>query len=145
MPTRRGLAVSGLVAALLLLGTSAVDSAAAAGGPPPAAKGPVEAKGPAELGHEHAGAQLDDHDRAEHMAEDLVGTPISVIEQRTTANAARIQKATGVRPGTSRAQAAAVAADPGVAGSWSPIVDTPLVPVFAAILPNGKSLMWDSV
>lgn len=136
MRTRRGLTVSGLVAALLILGTSPIDSAAAVGG-----SGPAEV---AEQGHEHAAAHLDDHDSAEHMAQDMVGTPIRVIEQRTAENAARIQKATGVRPGTSRAKAA-VAADPGLSGSWSPIVETPLVPVFTAILPNGKSLIWDSV
>jgi hypothetical protein len=39
----------------------------------------------------------------------------------------------------------AVAADPGQSGSWSPVVGTPVVPVFTAVLPNGKVLIWDSV
>ncbi|WP_230859779.1 galactose oxidase-like domain-containing protein [Actinoplanes aureus] len=67
-----------------------------------------------------------------------------VIEQRTTENAARIQRETGKRPGTAR-PAAAVAPDPGQSGSWSPVVGTPVVPVFEAVLPNGKVLVWDSV
>ncbi|MCU7730370.1 DUF1929 domain-containing protein [Actinoplanes sp. KI2] len=78
------------------------------------------------------------------MAEDLAGTPMTVIEQQTAANAARIQKVTGVRPGTARLKAS-VAADPGLSGSWSPVVSTPVVPVFDAVLPNGKVLIWDSV
>lgn len=69
-----------------------------------------------------------------------------VIEQRTAGNAARIQRSTGVRPGVARAAAkAAVAADPGRSGEWSPVLDTPVVPVFQAVLPNGKVLIWDSV
>lgn len=67
-----------------------------------------------------------------------------VIEEQTAGNAAKIQRATGLRPGAARGKAA-VAADPGVAGSWSPVVDTPVVPVFQAVLPNGKVLIWDSV
>jgi hypothetical protein len=30
-------------------------------------------------------------------------------------------------------------------GQWSAIIDAPIVPVFTALLPNGKVLMWDSV
>ena len=66
------------------------------------------------------------------------------IEKQTATNAARIQRETGRRPGTARSQAALVA-DPGQSGSWSPVVDTPVVPVFEAVLPNGKVLIWDSV
>ncbi|MGN9914646.1 galactose oxidase-like domain-containing protein [Phytohabitans sp. LJ34] len=87
--------------------------------------------------HEH-----DDH--REHIAEDLVGTPMRVIEKRTAENAARIQRETGLRPGTARNRASAVA-DPGQSGSWSPVFGTPVVPVFEAVLPNGKVLSWDSV
>jgi hypothetical protein len=86
----------------------------------------------------------DGHDEHEHMLEDLAQTPINVIEKQTRANAVRIQKATGVRPGAARTRAA-VAADPGKSGSWSAVVDTPVVPVFQAVLPNGKVLIWDSV
>ena len=41
--------------------------------------------------------------------------------------------------------AVAAAADPGQGGQWSAVRDTPVVPVFQAVLPNGKVLMWDSV
>jgi len=82
----------------------------------------------------------------EHMALDLVGTPISTIEQKTAQNAARIQRRTGLRPGSVRKTRAALAdSDPAQTGEWSPVVDTPVVPVFQAVLPNGKVLIWDSV
>jgi hypothetical protein len=117
----------------LLFATSAVDSATASGG-----------AGRAEAGkHVHKHAHEHDDGR-EHMAEDLVGTPMRVIEERTAATATRIQRETGVRPGMARTRAA-VAADPGQSGSWSPVVGTPVVPVFTAMLPNGKVLIWDSV
>ena len=128
MRTRRGLVAFGLLSALLLFGISAVDSAAAAG-----AAGPADA---AKHVHQLAPEHVDGHDDgAEHMAEDLVGTPMRVIEERTAANAARIQRETGLRPGTARTRASAVA-DPGKSGSWSPVVDTPVVPVFEAVLPE---------
>ncbi|XVU28604.1 galactose oxidase-like domain-containing protein [Actinoplanes sp. CA-054009] len=78
------------------------------------------------------------------MLEDLAGTPMSVIERQTAENAARIQRSTGVRPGTATKKAN-VAADPGLSGSWSPVLETAVVPVFTAVLPNGKLLVWDSV
>ena len=65
------------------------------------------------------------------MAQDLVGTPMRVIEQRTAENAARIQLKTGLRPGMAPHRAS-VSADPGQSGRWSPVVDTPVVPVFDA-------------
>ena len=40
---------------------------------------------------------------------------------------------------------AAAAADPGIGGSWSGVLPAPVVPIFAALLPNGKVLIWDSV
>jgi hypothetical protein len=136
MRTHRGLIASGLLS-VLLFATSAVDPASAAG-----------AAGRTEAGkhvHKHAQEHAHEHDDGrEHMAEDLVGTPMRVIEERTAATAARIQRETGMRPGVARTRAA-VAADPGQSGSWSPVVGTPVVPVFTAVLPNGKVLIWDSV
>ncbi|HET9411779.1 MAG TPA: galactose oxidase-like domain-containing protein [Candidatus Saccharimonadales bacterium] len=90
---------------------------------------------------------------AMHAADDLASMPVSKIEHQTAANRARIQKETGVEPGTARpnkvgnspATMAAVAADPGVSGKWSSVVNTPVVPIFQALLPNGKVLIWDSV
>ncbi|AEV88478.1 galactose oxidase [Actinoplanes sp. SE50] len=125
MRLRRGLIISGLFSALLLAGTSGVHPAA----------------GQADAGHLH-GDEADEI--REHMALDLADTPISEIERRTAVNAARIQRDTGHRPGTPVSRVA-VSADPGRSGSWSPVVGTPVVPVFDAVLPNGKVLIWDSV
>ncbi|KHD73472.1 galactose oxidase [Actinoplanes utahensis] len=66
-----------------------------------------------------------------------------VIEEQTKANADRIQRATGLRPGVTPNRR--IAADPGADGAWSAVVNTPVVPVFTAVLPNGKLLIWDSV
>ena len=123
MPVRRSVLASGVLS-LLLVAVNATGSPAAAGD-----------------AHAHVHAHDDNH---EHMAQDLVGTPIRVIEQQTAATAARIQRKTGLRPGTTRLKAA-VAADPGLSGSWSPVIATPVVPIFQAVLPNGKVLIWDSV
>jgi hypothetical protein len=141
MRTRRGLVVSGSLSALLLFANSAVDSATAAGGAGRAGAGKHV--------HTHAQEHVHEHvhgpdDGREHMAEDLVGTPMRVVEKRTAETAARIQRETGVRPGAARTRTAVVA-DPGLSGSWSPVVGTPVVPVFTAVLPNGKVLIWDSV
>ncbi|GLW31142.1 galactose oxidase-like domain-containing protein [Actinoplanes regularis] len=137
MRTRRGLGAFGLLSALLLFGTAATGPAVAAGN-----------AGHAQVGdhvHEHTHAEAHGHDDSpEHAAQDLVGTPMRVIEQRTAGNAERVRRATGVRPGSARTKAALVT-DPGRSGSWSPVVDTPVVPVFQAVLPNGKVLIWDSV
>ena len=136
MRTRRGVITSVLLSGLLLTGMSANDPAGAAGHIHAHAHEHVH-------GEAHADAHAHD-DGPEHMAQDLVGTPIREIEQQTAANAARIQRETGRRPGTAQTRAA-VAADPGQSGSWSPVVGTPVVPVFTAVLPNGKVLTWDSV
>lgn len=93
------------------------------------------------------------HDDRKHAAQDLVGTPVSEIERKTNENKKRIMEKTGVEPGAARSQKkagqkatfAAVAADPGISGSWSSVLNTEVVPVFQALLPNGKLLIWDSV
>jgi hypothetical protein len=132
MHIRRGYLLSCLLSVVLMTTSPAAGSATAAA--------PEQHREPAAHTHGHT-----DDDAAEHMAEDLVGTPIRVIEQETARNAARIQQATGLRPGVARTRAAAVAADPGQSGSWSPVTATPVVPIFQAVLPNGKILIWDSV
>ena len=95
----------------------------------------------------------DPHSDAEHAEQDLVGTPITSIERRTRAVAAQIKGSTGAAPGghartqtvpNSRLSVAA-AADPGVGGAWSSVISTDVVPIFQAVLPDGKVLMWDSV
>jgi len=100
-----------------------------------------------------------EHTDAEHAKEDLAGTSIEKIEKQTLASAAKIKKATGQTPGrrtedqnvpNARVSAAA-AQDPGQGGSWSSVINTDqgskvgVVPIFQAVLPNGKVLMWDSV
>jgi hypothetical protein len=102
-------------------------------------------------------AQADPDDPHEtdvqHAAQDLAGVPIGEIEKDTRANAVKIKKATGAVPGrrtTSQRVAndrmsIAVSADPGQGGQWSAVQGTPVVPVFQAVLPNGKVLLWDSV
>jgi hypothetical protein len=100
-----------------------------------------------------------EHTDGEHAEEDLAGTSIDKIEKETLANAAKIKKATGRTPGrrsedqnvpNARVSAAA-AQDPGQGGSWSGVINTDqetkvgVVPIFQAVLPNGKVLMWDSV
>src|SRR5215208_3478514 len=107
------------------------------------------------LGADLASADpADDHDTdLEHAEQDLVGTPITEIERQTRANAAKIREATGVAPGghssnqkiANASLSTAAAADPGVGGAWSPMIPTDVVPIFQAVLPNGKVLMWDSV
>jgi hypothetical protein len=134
MRTRRRLIWSSLLSAALLFG----GSATAAGAPgQPAAEPHAHTD---EHAHEHAHLA----DDAEHMAEDLVGTPMRVIEQKTGEKARQIERQTGVRPGTARATRA-LAADAGQSGSWSPVTATSVVPIFQAVLPNGKLLIWDSV
>ena len=41
--------------------------------------------------------------------------------------------------------AAAVSPDPGQVGQWGPLVNWPVVPVFVALLANGKVLAYDSI
>ncbi|WP_350277814.1 galactose oxidase-like domain-containing protein [Kribbella sp. HUAS MG21] len=136
--TRARTAVAVAVPLVVVLGVSVPVSAH---GEPPAA-------GTAEP---HAHPTPHDHDSAEHAAEDLVGVPIREIERAAKAKADEVQRQTGKRPGRRSPQeqavadARAAAADPAVAGAWSGVVEAPLVPVFTAMLPNGKVLMWDSV
>lgn len=99
-------------------------------------------------GHSHDHGTTED---AAHAAEDLVGVPMTEIERAAKARADEVTRQTGRRPGRrspaeqAQANAVAAAADPAVSGVWSGVVDTPVVAVFTAMLPNGKVLMWDSV
>jgi hypothetical protein len=52
----------------------------------------------------------------------------------------------GLRPYSRNASVRAlVQGSPDQVGKWSPIIEMPVVPIFTALLPNGKVLMWDSV
>jgi hypothetical protein len=89
---------------------------------------------------------------AEHAKQDLAATPIEQIERETRANADKTKKATGDTPGrrtddqtVPNARLSAVAAqDAGQGGKWSSVYSTSVVPIFQAVLPNGKVLIWDS-
>jgi Galactose oxidase-like, Early set domain/Ricin-type beta-trefoil lectin domain len=95
----------------------------------------------------------DPHSGAEHAQQDLVGSSITDIERQTRAAAAKIKDATGTAPGghvrtqtvPNNGLSSAAAVDPGVGGAWSAVIPTDVVPIFQAMLPNGKVLMWDSV
>ena len=93
------------------------------------------------LGHE--GHALTDAER--HVAADTADVSVKTLERRMR----RVTRRLGRQPGT-RAPASAAArltetTDPGQVGSWSPVFAAPVVPVFEALLPSGKILMWDSV
>jgi hypothetical protein len=80
----------------------------------------------------------DIHTAAGHHAEDQV--------VHDAATEARLNRETRLRSAAaSKATAAAVAANPGKAGRWGPVVDWPVVGIHVALLPNGKMLAWDSV
>ena len=75
---------------------------------------------------------------AGHRAEDTVlhDAAIEASLNKATRHASAV---------LSRAAAATVAADPGQAGQWGPVVNWPVVGIHVALLPNGKVLAWDSV
>jgi Domain of unknown function (DUF1929)/FG-GAP repeat len=100
-----------------------------------------------------------DETDVEHAKQDLAGTSIEKIEKDTKANATKIKNETGHTPGRRSDEqtvpnarvSAAAAQDPGQGGNWSSVIPTDqgskvgVVPIFQAVLPNGKVLMWDSV
>lgn len=94
-------------------------------------------------------------DGEDHAVDDLVGTSVSDIEQKTAENKKRLLQETGVEPGAARPRdigtskrtfsMAAISTDPAVSGAWSSVIGTQVIPIFQAVLPNGKVLIWDSV
>ena len=106
------------------------------------------------VGVDLAAAHPDDenHKDAAHAKEDLADTSITQIEKETKANATKIKEDTGETPGRQTEDqnipnarlAAAAADDPGQGGKWSSVMNTSVVPIFQAVLPNGKVLLWDS-
>jgi hypothetical protein len=79
-------------------------------------------------------------DAERHVAADMAGVSVTKLEKRVNA----IARTLGRKPGT-RVAALAAIGDPGTTGSWSGVIDAPVVPIFSALLPSGKILMWDSV
>ena len=86
-----------------------------------------------------------------HRAADLAGVSVPTLERRVAALARRLGRRPGtrrIRTGTRGARAAASAlavGGPDQVGQWSPVLEAPVVPIFSALLPNGKVLIWDSV
>ena len=76
-----------------------------------------------------------------HRAADLAGVSVPTLERRVRTLTRRL----GRQPGTRVAAARVATGDPGLVGSWSQVIPAPVVPIFEALLPNGKILMWDSV
>jgi hypothetical protein len=90
--------------------------------------------------HEEAQPELTASER--HHADDLAGVSVPTLERQVRART----NALGLQPGTRAAtERLAATVDPGLVGSWSPVMPAPVVPIFEALLPNGKILMWDSV
>ncbi|NNG37917.1 DUF1929 domain-containing protein [Flexivirga sp. ID2601S] len=94
---------------------------------------PARAAGLAAHGDTGSGTE----DPKAHAERDLAGVPMSQIEKKANPAAARAD-----RPSLQRARAGIA---PQLGGSWAAPVATQVVPVFTALLPNGKLLMWDSV
>ncbi len=78
----------------------------------------------------------------DHRATDLTGVSVTTQEREARA----IERELGRRPGDAPKPASGERADDfGVTGRWSAVEPAPVVPIFEALLPNGKVLMWDSV
>ncbi|MGH8611644.1 MAG: galactose oxidase-like domain-containing protein, partial [Gammaproteobacteria bacterium] len=74
---------------------------------------------------------------AVHAQEDLANRTMGDFEANADPQA-------GLNPEFSASVAAAL--DPGTVGKWSGIIGgLPVVPIFVALLPDGRALMWDSV
>ncbi len=134
-------ALTALIGSLaLVLGFGMAAASAPAHAEPAEAHAAEDTSGH-QAAHDHGSAQAaDDHGRA-HAEDDLVG--VSVDELERSAN-----PKVGKRPATGTAATKAAAAElagPEVSGTWGPILPAAVVPVFTALLPNGKILMWDSV
>lgn len=80
-------------------------------------------------------------DPERHRAADLAGVPVDTLERRVDA----LAKELGHRPGSRLTADADAAGQPHVAGTWSEVQSAPVVPIFSALLPSGKILIWDSV
>ena len=96
---------------------------------------------PATAAAHHEDGQLTAAQR--HMAADLAGVSVQTLERRVN----RIARRLGYRPGARLKSGGRLAAvgDPGTVGSWSGVIAAPVVPIFSALLPSGRILMWDSV
>lgn len=123
----RSVMVVGLAGAMLVAG------AAAYAGP-----GAAAPSSPEEAFTETPSKGADGHD---HAHTDLAGVSMAELEKAANPRV-------GLRPKSGKAAQEArqaIAAGPEASGSWGAVHATAVVPVFSALLPNGKVLMWDSV
>ncbi|MFP5282142.1 MAG: ricin-type beta-trefoil lectin domain protein [Actinomycetes bacterium] len=103
----------------------------------------------ADPGHETGEHQTD----AKHAQQDLADQSITDVERKTRKAALSIERAEGEAPGgqtddqvvPNERASERTEDDPGQGGAWEAPIDTDVVPIFQAVLPNGKVLMWDSV
>ena len=134
-------ALTALIGSLaLVLGFGMAAASAPAHADPADAHAAVDTSGQ-QAAHDHGSADAADDPGRAHAEDDLVG--VSVDELERSAN-----PKVGKRPATGTAATKAAAAElagPEVSGTWGPILPAAVVPVFTALLPNGKILMWDSV
>lgn len=91
---------------------------------------------------DHGGLDNVSVDALERLANPLAGVNPLAEVNRLTGTAAR-SRAASIQ--LAQAQVNAASGTPDQIGQWSNLIDLPLVPIFAALLPNGKVLMWDSV
>ena len=88
-----------------------------------------------------AAAHHDLTDAQRHRAADLAGVSVEKLERRVKTLARKL----GRRPGTRTTARAAAVGDPDKVGTLVGGHPAPVVPIFSALLPSGKILMWDSV
>lgn len=132
----RALPVATLTGALLVVSPAAyaMGSAAVRGSATQVAL-------PALAAHPAHPSPTDPAGKDAHAQDDYVGVSMAELEKLA-------KPQVGLRPksGASASQSLrAIAAGPEVSGQWGPVQPAPVVPVFTALLPNGKVLMWDSV
>lgn len=83
---------------------------------------------------EENGHAYDDPPLDSHSARDHVPFTATELAARSDPMAGRI---------SSELRAAAVSGLPNQVGQWSSVINTPVVPIFVALMPNGKVLMFD--
>ncbi|HKX69431.1 MAG TPA: ricin-type beta-trefoil lectin domain protein [Intrasporangium sp.] len=134
-------ALTALIGSLaLVLGFGMAAASAPAHADPAEAHAAADTSGH-QAAHDHGSAHAADDPGRAHAEDDLVGVSVDELEKSADPKVGK-RPATG--PAASKA-AAAELAGPEVSGTWGPILPAAVVPVFTALLPNGKILMWDSV
>lgn len=76
---------------------------------------------------------------------DLSGVTMEQLEAAADPNAGLWTTHNGKSFVVAQTAGGGLAGPPDQIGQWSGVIGTPVLPVFAALLPNGKVLIWDSV